>query len=71
MKVCARTLQRAFHKHGIWFYKLKEKLALTKDGIAERVAWFLAAAVAKDLATKFHKHGIWFYKLKEKVAYKG
>ena len=44
LKVCARTLQRAFHKHGIWFYKLKEKLALTKDDIAERLAWFLVAA---------------------------
>ena len=58
LKVCARTLQRAFHKHGIWFYKLKEKLALTKDDIAERLAWLLVATFAKDLATKFHKHGI-------------
>ena len=47
---------------------MKERLALTKDDIAERLAWFLVAALATDLATKFHKHGIWFYKLKEKLA---
>ena len=68
LKVCALTLQRAFHKHGIWFYKLQEKLALTKDDIAERLAWLRVATFAKDLATKFHKHGRWFYKMKEKLA---
>ena len=48
----AKDLATKFHKHGIWFYKLKEKLALTKDDIAERLPWFLVAAFAKHLATK-------------------
>ena len=39
LKVCARTLQRAFHKHGVRFYKLKEKFCLNKDDIVERMAW--------------------------------
>ena len=68
MKVCARTLERALRKHGIWFHELKEKLALTKDDIAELLAWFLVAALATDLATKLHKHDICFYELKEKLA---
>ena len=48
----AKDLATKFHKHGRWFYKMKEKLALTKDDIAERLAWFLVAAFTKDLATK-------------------
>ena len=30
---------------------MQEKLALTKNDIAERLAWFLAAAFAKDPAS--------------------
>ena len=29
LKACPRTLQNTFHKNKIWFYKLKEKPALT------------------------------------------
>ena len=33
------TLQKTFHKNKIWFYKLKEKHALTPDDIVNRFAW--------------------------------
>ena len=34
----------------MWSHELKKRLALTKDEIAERLAWFLVAALATDLA---------------------
>ena len=39
LKACRRTLQNTFHKNKIWFYKLKEKPALTPDDIVSRLAW--------------------------------
>jgi len=36
LKACSRTLQDTFHENKIWFYKLKEKPALTPGDITTR-----------------------------------
>ena len=39
LKAYRETLQKTFHKSKTWFYKLKEKPALTPDDIVSRFAW--------------------------------
>ena len=45
LKLSERTVANALHAQGYWFRKLRNKMILTPDDVAERLAW----------ATKFKK----------------